>query len=76
MYLKSLLAGLAALIIASMLSVVAMAVYLSAVYKPTEGEAIGWDPISLVHRSPWVIVVAILVFLGGFIWELRRARSR
>jgi hypothetical protein len=75
-YLKSFLAGLAALIFAGVLSVVAIAVYLSAVYKPTEDEAIGWDPVSLAHRSPWLTALPVLVFAAGFIWELRRARSR
>ncbi len=38
-----------------------------------EGQAIGWDPISLSRHSmfPWLVVIGS--FLIGFIWEYRRA---
>jgi uncharacterized BrkB/YihY/UPF0761 family membrane protein len=75
-YLKSFLVGVAAVIVVGVLFLVAIFVYLNVAYKPAEGEAIGWDPISLVHQSPWVTVVLVLVFLVGFFWEFRRARPK
>lgn len=75
-YLKSFLVGVAAVIAAIVLSLVAMSVYLGIVYKPTGNEAIGWDPISLVPQSPWVTAITVLIFATGFAWEFRRARSR
>jgi hypothetical protein len=35
----------------------------------TDG-AVGWDPISL--KSPITLVVAVLIFCAGCIWEFRR----
>ena len=75
-YVKSLLAGFAAVIIAAVLSPFVMALYLYVAYKPAENEAIGWDPISLVRPAPWLVVAAILVFLIGFVWEFRRATAK
>jgi hypothetical protein len=68
-YFKSLLAGLTALIIATVLSPLIMGIYLYVVYRPAANEAIGWDPISFAKR-PLIWLVAALTFLTGFMWEL------
>ena len=65
-YIKSLVAGIAAVVIATLL----MGLYLYIAYKPTDNEAIAWDPISLAHRpSAWLI--AAVIFIAGFLWEFR-----
>jgi uncharacterized BrkB/YihY/UPF0761 family membrane protein len=74
-YVKSVLAGLFALIVVPMcvlvILVVAMVIY--ALVHPTSGEgSIGWDPISLVHTNPIVWSIPVLIFLMGFTWEYRR----
>jgi hypothetical protein len=76
-YIKSLLAGLAAVIIAMLLSPFVVVLYIDFAYKPAGNEAIGWDPISLVHRPPlWLVASAVSIFLIGFIWEFRRATPK
>jgi hypothetical protein len=75
-YIKSLLAGLAAVIIAMLLSPFVVGLYGYFAYKPNGNEAIGWDPISLVRRPPWLIITAICIFLIGLTWEFRRARAK
>jgi hypothetical protein len=77
-YFKSFLAGLAALIIATVFSPFIVGIYISVVYKPRASESrgsIGWDPISFA-KGPLGWLVAGLVFLAGFMWELRRASSK
>jgi hypothetical protein len=77
-YFKSVLAGLAALIIATVLSPFIVGIYISLVYKPAANESIGsigWDPISFA-KQPLCWLVAALIFLAGFMWELRRATSK
>jgi hypothetical protein len=74
-YVKSVLAGLLALIVAPIcvlvILVVAMVIY--ALVHSTSGEgSIGWDPISLVHTNPMLWSIPVLIFLMGFIWEYRR----
>jgi len=74
-YLKSLLAGLlaivAACIVLPVLTVVGLIVY-SMIHRSQEEGSIGWDPISLVRMNPRVWVIAALIFCAGFIWEYRR----
>jgi len=74
-YFKSLLAGLTALIIATVLSPLIMGIYLYVVYRPAANEAIGWDPISFAKR-PLIWLVGALIFLAGSLWEFRRANSK
>jgi hypothetical protein len=72
-YLKSFAAGIVAVVLAALLVLIAAVVYLNLFFKHAEDQAIGWDPISLVRSSPWLSVLALLVFLAGYFWELRRA---
>jgi len=72
---KSALAGLVALILAFavLLMLVMFGVFIYSTFHQTEG-SVGWDPISL--KSPIIIVVAILIFCAGFLWEFRRLTHR
>jgi len=80
-YIKSLLAGLLAVLIACIslpvLVVIGLFVY-SMIHQSQEGEgAVGWDPISLVHQQPLpVVAFTILVFASGFFWKFRRLMHR
>ena len=74
-YFKSLLAGLTALIIATVLSPFIMGIYLYVVYRPAANEAISWDPISFAKRQ-LIWLVGALIFLAEFMWEFRRATSK
>ena len=73
-YFKSVLAGIAAVVIAAFVYLFGMGAYYCIVYRPAGNEAIGWDPTSLLNLGTWVIVIGI--FLAGFIWEFRRVSSR
>jgi amino acid transporter len=70
-YLKSLLAGVAAVVIAVVLSLVAMSLYVYITYKPKGDETFSLDLFSLTSRTNWLI--AAMIFLVGFVWEVRRA---
>jgi len=71
-YVKSLVAGIAAVVIATILPPFLMGLYLYIAYKPKENEAIGWDPISFTKQPvAWLIIA--LIFVAGFVWEFRRA---
>lgn len=78
-YLKSTLAGLLALVAATVvlpILVIAVIVIYTAIHSSQEG-SVGWDPISLVHQSPLPIVALMIVcFTGGFSWEFRRLAHR
>jgi hypothetical protein len=41
---------------------------------PRETESMGWNSSFLVNPLNWVLTAAM--FLGGFLWEFRRARSK
>ena len=74
-YVKSVLAGLIALIVVPIfligVLIVGMLIYTFA--HPTQGEgSVGWDPISLWRLNPIVWSIPALIFLIGFIWEYRR----
>ena len=83
-YLKSALAGLLAIVAATVvlpiLVIVGVVIYTAinytAIHSSHEG-SVGWDPISLVHQSPLPIVALMIVcFGGGFFWEFRRLTHR
>ena len=38
--------------------------------------AVAYDPVSIARSYPLLWVLAILVFLLGFVWEHRRLKSR
>ena len=71
-FLKCILAGLGFLVgSAILLPLVAIALLMVFV-----GPGIGIDLGSTVRSSPILWVLAFLLFLLGFFWEYRRARSR
>jgi cell division protein FtsX len=74
-YLKSLVAGTAAVAIAAALSPIVMAVYFYLVYRTATNEATGWDPTSFV-RQPSILAIIALIFVSGFVWEFRRAQCK
>ena len=74
-YVKSVLAGLIALVVVPILLIgvliVSMLIY--TLVHPTQGEgSVGWDPISLWRVNPILWSIPALVFLTGLIWECRR----
>ncbi len=80
-YLKSLVVGLIAAASAAVLSLCGLALYfvLAALssHAGSETDAIGWDPISLFENPPaWLLVFVIAAFVGGALWEFRRASQR
>jgi hypothetical protein len=67
-YLKSILAGLVAVV----LLFVATVIYLWVSISEERGAGtIAFDPISVIRPGPVLIILA--VFVAGFLWELRRA---
>jgi len=74
-YVKSILAGLLALIVVPvcLLVIVVVGMVIYALVHPTSVEgSIGWDPISLVGMNPMFWSVPVFIFFTGFIWEYRR----
>jgi hypothetical protein len=72
-YVKSVLAGIVAVFVVSILILFAITAYMSIVYH-IGGGSIGWDPVSVANPLTWLVNLAI--FLGGFFWEFRRCRSK
>jgi uncharacterized BrkB/YihY/UPF0761 family membrane protein len=74
-YVKSILAGLLALVVVPVcllvIVVVGMVIYAAVHQTPGEG-SIGWDPISLIRMNPMLWSVPVSIFLVGFIWEYWR----
>ena len=74
-YLKSLVAGTVAVVIAATLSPIVMGIYFYFVYSRGTDETIGWDPTSFV-KQPLIWTMTALIFVAGFVWEFRRAYSK
>jgi hypothetical protein len=72
-YVKSILAGIACVCVASFLMLEAMGAYLSVVYRVEAGPR-GWNSSFLTSPLNWFLTAAM--FFGGFFWEFRRARSK
>jgi uncharacterized BrkB/YihY/UPF0761 family membrane protein len=74
-YVKSILAGLLALIVVPVcllvIVVVGMVIYIL-VHPPSREGSIGWDPISLVHMNRMLWSIPVIAFFMGFVWEHRR----
>ena len=70
-FVKSALAGLLALIasFAVLLMLAMLGLFIYSTFHQTEG-SVGWDPIAL--KSPITLVVAVLIFCAGFVWEYRK----
>ena len=71
-YVKSVAAGIATVVVAMLLSAFLVALYLFIVYKPKENESIGLDPISFA-KTPLAWLIVAVIFMVGFVWEFRRA---
>jgi uncharacterized BrkB/YihY/UPF0761 family membrane protein len=72
--LKSFFAGLAVTLITAIGAAFVFVIILGIASRDLpEGQAIGWDPISLLRHSliSWVILGS--AFVLGFFWEYRRA---
>jgi hypothetical protein len=74
-YLKSLVAGIVAVVIAAALSPIVMGIYFFIVYRPGRNEAVGWDPTSFV-KQPLIWAIGMLIFVAGFVWEFRLVHSK
>lgn len=74
-YLKSLVAGTAAVAIAATLSPIVMGIYFYAVYRPGANDATGWDP-TLAAKQPLIWTIGVLIFVAGFVWEFRRPHPK
>jgi hypothetical protein len=71
--LKSCLMGLLAMLIAGVVSVVAIVTILVVKSQQSRGDyMMGWDPVSMFRHSviPWLFLTA--AFVVGFLWEFRR----
>jgi hypothetical protein len=78
LYFKSVLAGIAAIIVAEFI-VIAGAItllFVIASRRPAGEEGgIGWDPVAFGRTTPgWIILV--LAFIVGFWWQYRRLVAR
>lgn len=47
-----------------------LGIYIYILQRPSEGQAIGWDPISFM-KQPSTLLLGALIFLAGFVWEFR-----
>ena len=76
-FLKSLLAGVAAVVLVAITLPFVIGLYMWFHRPPDMGAdvgSIGWDPISLV--KPATLLVVIGIFLIGFVWEFFRATRK
>ena len=69
-YLKSILAGIAAVIVSVILCVAGFALMMFALSRRSGSGGIGAVSVSI---GPIVLILAILIFAAGFWWELQRA---
>lgn len=83
-YLKSVLAGFMAVVIATVAVpiLVVMGIILTSGFHSSQEGTVGWDPISIFYQSPWyrsllpVVAYIVFVFAAGFFWEFRRLAHR
>jgi len=76
--LKSILAGLIAVIVAAIILPVGIGYYLTWKLqrdKPGQAVTVGFDPVSAA-KSPVVWLIAVVVFSLGFYWKYRRLKAR
>ena len=74
-YVKSILAGLAASVLSAILYFVGFSIYAifyTALHSEIGGE-IGWDLVSIFKSSLIPRLVTLAAFILGFYWEFRRA---
>jgi hypothetical protein len=72
-FVKSAMAGIAAVFLSCLVLFVCVVGYLSLASKPYSGPA-QWDPVSV--NRPFFWLVALAIFLAGFFWEFRRSNSK
>lgn len=72
-FVKSLVAGLVCVCLASFLTLEVISAYLSLVYHVETGP-IGWNSSFFANPLDWLLTAA--VFLVGFFWQFRRVRSK
>jgi hypothetical protein len=72
-YVKSTVAGIVCVFVASFLMLEAISVYLSVVYHVETGP-MGWNSSFLTNPWDWLFTAA--TFLVGFSWQFRRSRSK
>ena len=72
-YVKSIVAGLVCVCVASFLTLEVISLYLSVVYHVETGP-LGWNSSFLASPLNWFLTAAM--FLGGFFWEFLRLRSK
>jgi hypothetical protein len=73
-YAKSIVAGLGALILSSVLFVVIYAAVIAVVVALPSGQTVGIDFRS-VFVQPLFWVITLLSFAAGFYWEYRKVRG-
>lgn len=73
-YLKSLLAGLFAVVgvFFSLLLVLVVSMVVYNVLRPPAVGTRGWDPISPIPHEPLAWLAAAILFCGGFFWKFRK----
>lgn len=73
-YLKSLLAGLIAVVIAAVLASFGVVGFIAVKsHNLPPDQSWGWDPISFFRNSLIAWAFLLLGFLVGFVWEYRRS---
>jgi hypothetical protein len=78
-YVKSFLAGIAAVVLVVPTVTISVVIALVAFYRPphgSAGNAVSWDSRSLIGTWPftWTFWITItFIFALGFVWEFRRA---
>ena len=70
-YVKGLIAGTVAILMAAALTPIILGVYFLVAYRSGTNEAVGWDPTSCA-KEPLLWFIASLVFIAGFLWGFRR----
>jgi hypothetical protein len=72
---KCVLAGLLSVVLAAILFIAAIILFVLFVLPaPSEGEAVGFDPVSMARSYPLLtFAVPAAAFTLGFLWEYRRA---
>ena len=68
-YIKSFIAGIAAIGVAIVVTILAAGAYIYFLSKPAQHGAIGWDPTAVSKPLAWMVGAAI--FAAGFVWEFR-----
>jgi len=69
-YLKSVFAGIVAVVLSFCLLIVGIVIYLW-ITAPEAGGVMASDPISVIKIGPLLVILG--VFVAGFLWEFRRA---